>query len=370
VPESLDETYPEQASTQEAFGRALAALGRLPVADVIVTVSADVAVTTHLAGWMNRKGIYFPRMRRDVFADVPQALRWREGPDGQHIELGIAEHDLFLVLAALGLTAELSGVPLLPIGTLYDPFVTRGLDALHHALYSGARFIVVATPSGISLAPEGGAHQSVITPGIGLTLPDLAYYEPAFAREVEWILLEGLRAVADRRESLYLRLSTVPVDQRLALPATAEHRAAVLAGGYRFLDGRSRPGWSADAAVNVFAVGVTVPTALEAAGRLAEQGAFPSVFVVTSPDHLYRGLRKPHPYLETLVTAEEEDVPVVSVLDGHSHALSFLGGALGAPQLALGVDAFGQSGTRRDLYRHYGIDADAIVGAATVLLGG
>jgi pyruvate dehydrogenase E1 component len=370
VPESLDETYPEQASTQEAFGRALAALGRLPVADVIVTVSADVAVTTHLAGWMNRKGIYFPRTRRDVFADVPQALRWREGPDGQHIELGIAEHDLFLVLAALGLTAELSGAPLLPIGTLYDPFVTRGLDALHHALYSGARFIVVATPSGISLAPEGGAHQSVITPGIGLTLPDLAYYEPAFAREVEWILLEGLRAVAERRESLYLRLSTVPVDQRLALPATAEHRAAVLAGGYRLLDGRSRPSWSADAAVNVFAVGVTVPTALEAAGRLAEQGAFPSVFVVTSPDHLYRGLRKPHPYLETLVTAEEEDVPVVSVLDGHSHALSFLGGALGAPQLALGVDAFGQSGTRRDLYRHYGIDADAIVGAATVLLGG
>ena len=370
VPESLGETYPEQASTQEAFGRALTALGRLPVADAIVTVSADVAVTTHLAGWMNRKGIYFPHARRDPFADVPQALRWRESPDGQHIELGIAEHNLFMALTALGLSAELSGAPLLPIGTLYDPFVTRGLDALYHALYSGARFVVVATPSGISLAPEGGAHQSVITPGIGIAIPDLAYYEPAFAQEVEWILLAGLRAVAERRESLYLRLSTAPVDQRLAPVATADYRAAVLAGGYRLLDGRSTDGWSAEGAVNLFAVGVTVPAAIEAARRLSECGTYPSVFVVTSPDRLYRGLRKPRPYVETLVGADEEDVPVVSVIDGHSHALAFLGGALGTAQMALGVDAFGQSGTRPDLYRHYGIDAEAIVEAASVLLGG
>ena len=370
VPESLDETYPERASTQEAFGRALAALGRLPVGDAVVTVSADVAVTTHLAGWMNRKGIYFPSARRDPFADVPQTLRWREGPDGQHVELGIAEHDLFLLLAALGLTAELSGSTLLPIGTLYDPFVTRGLDALYHALYCGARFVVVATPSGVSLAPEGGAHQSVITPGIGVALPDLAYYEPAFAREVEWILLAGLRAVAERRESLYLRLSTAPVDQRLALPPSAEHRAAVLAGGYRLIDARATPGFRAEAAVNLFAVGAMVPSALEAARQLAERGAFASVIVVTSPDRLYRGLREPRPYLESLVGADEEDVPVVSVLDGHSHALAFVGGALGVPQLALGVDTFGQSGTRPDLYRHYGIDAEAIAAAATVLLGG
>ncbi len=369
VPSSLDETYADQMSTQEAFGRALAALGRLPVGDTIVTVSADVAVTTHLAGWMNRKGIYYPVARPDAFADVSQALRWREGPDGQHVELGIAEHDLFLLLAALGLTTELSGATLLPIGTLYDPFVTRGLDALYHALYCGARFVVAATPSGISLAPEGGAHQSVITPGIGVALPDLAYYEPAFAREVEWILLAGLRAVAERRESLYLRLSTAPVDQRLAPPPGADYRAAVLAGGYRLIDARPAPGWSAETAVSLFATGVTVPSAVAAAARLAERGAHASVFVATSPDRLYRGLRAPRPYLETLVGADEEDVPVVSVLDGHSHALAFLGGALGVPQLALGVDDFGQSGTRPDLYRHYGIDADAIAAAASTLLG-
>jgi len=369
VPETVDESYAEVLSTQEAFGRVLAALGRLPVGDSIVTVSADVAVTTHLAGWMNRRGIYHPDARIDAFADVPQALKWREGPRGQHVELGIAEHDLFLLLAALGLTAEVSGQPLLPIGTLYDPFVTRGLDALYHALYAGGRFVVVATPSGVSLAPEGGAHQSVITPGIGVTLPDLAYYEPAFAQEVEWILLAGLRAIAERRESLYLRLSTAPVDQRPALPPSAAQRAAVLAGGYRLRDGRRAAGWRPERAVQLFATGVMVTEALAAAEQLAESGAFPSVFVVTSPDRLYRGLREPRPYLETLVTADEEDVPLVSVLDGHSHALAFLGGALGVPQLALGVDTFGQSGTRPALYRHYGIDAAAIVRAARTLLG-
>jgi pyruvate dehydrogenase E1 component len=369
VPESLDEAYPDRLSTQEAFGRVMAALGRLPIADAIVTVSADVAVTTHLAGWMNRKGVYFPVARPDPFADLPQALRWRESPAGQHIELGIAEHDLFLLLGALGLTAELSGRTLLPIGTLYDPFVTRGLDALYHALYAGGKFVVVATPSGVSLAPEGGAHQSVITPGIGVALPDLAYYEPAFAREVEWVLLEGLRAVAGRRESLYLRLTTAPLDQSLAPAAGAAYREAVLRGGYRLLDGRAATGWSPERAVSLFAAGIMVAEAVEAASRLREQGVFPSVFVVTSPDRLYRELRAPRPWLETLVAADEEDVPIVSVLDGHSHGLAFLGGALGVPQLALGVDGFGQSGTRPDLYRHHGIDAAAMARAARTLLG-
>jgi pyruvate dehydrogenase E1 component len=369
IPATLEETYVGDMSTQEALGRVLGALGRDAASEAVVTVSADVAVTTHLAGWINRKGVYFPDARRDPFADTTQALVWKESPAGRHIELGIAEHNLFLLLGALGLTAELSGVTLLPIGTLYDPFVPRGLDALYHALYAGGRFVVAATPSGISLAPEGGAHQSVITPGIGVALPSLAYFEPAFAREVEWILLDALAAIAAREgESLYLRLSTRPIDQRLAPPADPEQRTRVLRGGYRLADARSEPGYRVDRAVHVFAAGVMVPEALAAAHALREAGAFANVFVVTSPDRLYRGLRAPRPYLETLVTADEEDVPVVSVLDGHSHALAFIGGALGVPQLALGVDDFGQSGTRGDLYRHYGIDTATIVAAARTLL--
>jgi pyruvate dehydrogenase E1 component len=230
---------------------------------------------------------------------------------------------------------------------------------------------VAATPSGVSLAPEGGAHQSVVTPGIGVALPAIAYFEPAFAQEVEWILLDGLRSLARREdgESLYLRLTTKPIDQSLAPPASDEQRARVLAGGYRLLDARREPGYDPeDNAVHIFAAGAMVPEAVEASRALRADGVFASVFAVTSPDRLYRGLREPRPYLETLVDGAEEDVPVVSVLDGHSHALAFIGSALGVTQIALGVDHFGQSGTRADLYRHYGIDAERIASAARTLL--
>jgi pyruvate dehydrogenase E1 component len=366
VPDRLDESYPPQSSSQEAFGRALAKLGRMPVGDRIVTLSADVAVTTHLAAWINRKGVYVPRVKPGAVESASQAVVWKESTSGQHVELGIAEHNLFLALGAFGLARELSGTTLLPIGTLYDPFVTRGLDALYHALYAGARLIVAATPSGVSLSPEGGAHQSVITPGIGVALPAIRYFEPAFAQEVEWILLDGLGRLLDREhgESLYLRLSTKPVDQALAPPPSPTLRAAVLRGGYRLIDARGEPGWDPeDNAVHIFAAGVMVPEAVAAARELRARGVLANVFVVTSPDLLYRGLRAPRPYLESLVTAEEEGVPVVSVLDGHSHALAFIGGALGVSQLALGVDHFGQSGARGDLYRHYGIDAAAMAQA-------
>ncbi len=368
---ALDETYPPESSTQEALGRVLGALARTPAADRIVTVSADVAVTTHLAGWINRKGVYFPRTKPPHALDGPQAVAWKESPAGQHIELGIAEHNLFLVLGALGLAREVSGQTLVPIGTLYDPFVPRGLDALYHALYSGSRFVVAATPSGVSLSPEGGAHQSVITPGIGIAVPGITYAEPAFAREVEWLLLDALARIADGSgESLYLRLSTRPIDQRLAPEPSAAYRDAVLRGGYRLVDARTTPGWDAGAdAVHLFVTGVLASEAVDASRWLAADGIFASVFVVTSADRLYRDLKPARPRLLSLVGADEEDVPIVSALDGHSHALAFLGGALGVPQLALGVDDFGQSGARGDLYRHYGIDADAIVRAARTLAG-
>jgi pyruvate dehydrogenase E1 component len=371
IPAELDESYPPECSSQEAFGRVLGALSRLPVAERVVTVSADVAITTHLAGWINRKGVYYPEARRSPFADVPQAMQWKESPAGQHIELGIAEHNLFLLLGALGLSREILGETLLPIGTLYDPFVTRGLDALYHALYSGSRFVVAATPSGITLSPEGGAHQSVITPGIGVALPGIVFWEPTFAREVEWILLDALRGLADGGgEAAYLRLSTRPIDQSLSLPPSPTYRADCLRGAYRFVDARGEPGWDPDTnAVSIFASGVTVPEAVQATHALRERGVLASVFAVTSADRLYRGLRDPRPYVEDLVSAEEEGVPVVSVLDGHSHALAFIGAALGVSQLALGVDDFGQSGSRADLYRHYGIDAAAIGRAAQVLVG-
>ena len=392
IPDRLDLPPRPTTSTQEAFGDVLAALGRQPGLDsALVTVSADVSTTTHLSGWVNRRGVYATRERDDAFErhGLRPLIRWKESPAGQHLELGIGEASFFVLLSVLGLAEELSGRRLLPIGTLYDCFLPRGLDPLLHATYSKARFILVASPSGISLAPEGGAHQSVLTPALGIEVPNLLAWEPTFAREVEWFLLEALRVIQDpeRGEAVYLRLSTKAVDQALMQPAldrVGEEalRAQVLRGGYRLVDRSAEPGYEPGAnVVTLVAAGVMVPEAVEASRQLAADGIHANVVALTSPRACYAEWRRqvdavvqgqgPAPmWVRELFPAEdlEGEVPVVSVLDGHSHALAWLGTVLGVPHVPLGVDAFGQSGARADLYRHYGIDPDAIARAARVLL--
>jgi pyruvate dehydrogenase E1 component len=357
----------------------------------VVTVSPDVATTTHLSGWVNRRGVYAPGARDDPFDrhGLAAPVRWRESPLGQHLELGIGESSFFILLSVLGLAPELAGRALLPIGTLYDCFVPRGLDALLHAAYSRARFVLVASPSGITLAPEGGAHQSVVTPGLGIEVPDLVAYEPAFAGEVEWLLLDALSRVQDREHGgpVYLRLTTKMVDQALRDPALrrlgeATLRAQVLAGGYRLVDQAARDGYEPGAnVVNLIATGAMVPEAVAASRRLEADGILGNVLVLTSARLCYerwrRALRAGRPggagaWPFPLLTPDEieGEVPLVSVLDGHSHALAWLGAALGVPQVALGVDGFGQSGARHDLYRHYRIDAESIAAAARSALWG
>jgi stage V sporulation protein SpoVS len=239
-------------STQEAFGRVLTELSRLEeVSPYLVTTAPDVATSTNLAGFINRVGVFAPKHRRAWSQDP--VLKWAEGPDGQHIELGISEMNLFGLLGQLGLSWDLSDQPLLPIGTVYDPFVLRGLDALIHAVYSGSRFVVAGTPSGVTLAPEGGAHQSTITPSVGLELPGVTLCEPAYAGALDWMLCDALGRIAagparvqtaaprDDDGAYYFRLTTRPIDQ---VPFDAARtrigeavlRRQVLAGAYRLVD--------------------------------------------------------------------------------------------------------------------------------------
>lgn len=393
IPDRLELPSRPATSTQEAFGDVLAALGRDPaLSPHLVTVSPDVATTTHLSGWVNRRGVYAPRARDDAFErhGLPALVRWRESPAGQHIELGIGEASFFILLSVLGLAPELAGQALLPIGTLYDCFLPRGLDPLLHATYSRARFILVASPSGITLAPEGGAHQSVLTPSLGVEGPNLVAYEPTFAREVEWLLLEALRQIQDRDHgrAVYLRLSTKVVDQGLVEPALgrlgeAGLRAQVLQGGYRLLDYRDRPDYEPGAnVVTLAAVGVMVPEAVAASRLLEAERIYANVLALTSPRLCYDGWRRrlearvrrtgasPRAWLRQLVPPDEVEgqVPIVSALDGHSHALAWLGTAVGVPQIPLGVHGFGQSGARDDLYQHYGIDVETIAAAARLAL--
>ncbi|MDP9371946.1 MAG: pyruvate dehydrogenase, partial [Chloroflexota bacterium] len=371
VPADIAFRPAQTTSTQEAFGAILAQLARVEgVGERIVTTSPDVAVSTNLGAWINRTGVFAPEAAPDYSGGAPRLLRWQPGPEGRHIELGISEMNLFMLLGQLGLSAELVGELLLPVGTVYDPFVCRGLDALIYGVYSGAKFVFAGTPSGISLSPEGGAHQSTITPSIGMELPGLTAFEPAFAREVEWCLLDGLRRCCDRAggDSTYLRLSTKPVAQGLLRPALErlgpeELRRQVLAGGYRLVE----PPAGLDAAaprVVIATAGAMVAEAFDAATTLHDEGIAAVVLNLTSADRLYRGLvdaRHAHVrratvgagvgHLDTLLRRAERRAPIVTVLDGASHALAFLGAAYGAPLVPLGADRFGQVGTRAELYR-------------------
>ena len=384
VPASLTERDPPAPiSTQAAFGRVLLELSRVEdVGERLVTVSPDVAVSTNLGGFVNKAGVWAPAQEPvyDAMEDSP--LKWRVGPTGQHIEMGIAEMNLVLLLGQLGLTWDYQRERLLPIGTVYDPFVMRALEGIVYSTYSGSRFVLVGTPSGISLSREGGAHQSISTPGIGIETPGLTYAEPCFARELEWLLLDALdRLQQPDGESLYLRLSTKPIDQApfaaLVEEAGADVvRAAVVAGGFRLREARP----AAEDRVLLATCGAMVPEALAAAEALAgEEGVEATVLVLSSPDRLFhewqqartaplRGAPRGTSHLERLVLEHERELPVVTVVDGSSHALSWLGSALGTRCVPLGVDRFGQTGSQPEVYAEYGIDPDSIVTAALVAL--
>jgi pyruvate dehydrogenase E1 component len=351
-------------STQEGFGRIMIEIARAggDFAARVVTTSPDVTVSTNLGGWVNQVAVFARTAHADLFREqrLPSAQKWTLAPDGRHIELGIAENNLFLLLAALGLAERQFGARLLPVGTLYDPFIARGLDALNYACYQDARFMLVATPSGITLAPEGGAHQSVGMPLVGVGQPGLTLFEPAFVDELDAVMRWGFDHM-QRPDggAVYLRLSTRAVEQpRREMDAALV--ADVTAGAYWLK--RPAPG----GAVAVVAMGALVPEAVEAMARIGELTASAGLMVVTSPDRLHRDwlAAGPRGHAARLLGELARDAALVTVLDGHPLTLSWLGSVLGQPIAPLGVQSFGQSGDIPDLYRVYRLDADAIVAAA------
>ena len=350
-----------EISTQAAFGKLLDAVakGGGPLADRVLTTSPDVTVSTNLGPFVNRRGLFARRAAPDTFRDekVPSTQKWALSPGGQHVELGIAEMNLFLLLAAAGLSHEVFGRRLIPVGTLYDPFIERGLDALNYACYGDARFIVAATPSGVSLAPEGGAHQSIKTPLIGMGQPGLTSFEPAFADELAAILEWSLGHLqAERGGSIYLRLSTRPLEQ----PSREGDgwREGALDGAYWW-----RPPTGATTTVIAYQ-GAVADQAVAAAGMLGGRPGHVALLAVTSADRLHTGLTDPSAPVHRLMGAVPRTARLVTVIDGHPATLSWLGGVAGHRTAALGVTGFGQTGTVADLYRANGLDARAIAAAA------
>jgi pyruvate dehydrogenase E1 component len=400
VPVPAELPTPKQASmsTQQGFGLILSEVARSsePLAERIVTTSPDVTVSTNLGGWVNRRGLFARQEMRDLFRSerIPSTFTWDFTPKGQHMELGIAEMNLFLMLSGLGLSHSLFGERLLPIGTLYDPFIARGLDALNYACYQDARFILVATPSGVSLAPEGGAHQSISSPLIGLAQDGLASFEPAYVDELSVILRWAFsylqkngdgelneHEVSERSwlrdetgGSVYLRLSTRTLDQpqrHLDQALTDD----IVDGAYWM----RRPGPNAQ--VVVAYTGTVAPEAIEAVGLMAEDRRDVGLLAITSADRLNagwtaaqrareRGLVHARSHIERLLADVPPHCGLVTVIDGHPATLAWLGSVMGHRTRSLGVEHFGQTGTIPDLYRHFGIDAQGIIRAAESIAPG
>ena len=395
VPASLaaPDSAGKTVSTQMGFGQILheIARGEDDFAARIVTTSPDVTVSTNLGPWVNRRGLFAQRELADTFRAerIPSTFNWEFGPAGQHLELGIAESNLFIMLSALGLSHSINGARLLPIGTVYDPFIYRAADQLNYACYQGARFMLVATPSGVTLAPEGGAHQSIGTPLIGMAQDGLASFEPAFIDELAVIMRFGFDYMQREGEgdpdektwlrdetggSIYLRLSTRPVEQP-ARAMTDDLAEGVVNGAYWL----RRPGPNAN--VVIAYQGAIAPEAIAATGLLAEDRRDVGLLAITSADRLnagwqaaerarQRGQRGAMSHVERLLAPLTRDCGIVSVIDGHPATLAWLGGVYGHRQKALGVEHFGQTGSLADLYRHHGIDANAIVHAAQAVSAG
>jgi pyruvate dehydrogenase E1 component len=376
VPTDFGQTYRGSLSTQRAFGQVLTTLARIApeTADRVVTVSPDVATSTNLGGWINKVGVWGHDEAHDLFTALgPRLIRWDRRTQGQHIELGISETNLLMMLGQLGLSTEMTGEPLLPIGTIYDPFVARALDAYIYGLYSGSRFILVGTPSGVTLAPEGGAHQSVVTPALGLALPQVVYWEPCFGLEVEWVMLEALRSLQrdSDPESAYIRLSTAPIDQSLLQLTNREAlRQRVLSGAYTLIERNFERGCSpGHNMVEIWATGVMVPEAINASVELFRDGVFANVVNCVSPDLVYRRWQEAVHAGRWTPPQGRASVPVVTVVDGHPSALAWIGSMFGVNAWPLGVTRFGQSGTVPELYRAAQIDAEAISIASFAALG-
>ena len=363
VPANFPMPQGGKAATQEAFGKILNELGRgdSDLAEHIITVSPDVSVSTNLGAWINQRGIFDRLGRADVFKDenVLSPLKWSMGQNGQHIELGIAENNLFLFLAAAGLSGPIFGKRLLPVGTLYDPFIMRGLDALNYACYQDARFMLVATPSGLTLAPEGGAHQSIATPMIGMAQDKLASFDPAFIDELAVIMRWGFEHLqADDGGSVYLRLSTRSLEQPDRDVSTIAED--IVAGAYWKV--APAPG----APLAIVYSGAVAPEAIAAHAEIVEDLPGAGLLAVTSPDRLHKewgSARSGQTHVKRILDQLAPNAALVTVLDGAPATLSWLGSVKGQRVHPLGVSTFGQSGDIPDLYKTYGLDTAAIVDA-------
>ncbi len=304
------------------------------VADYVLTMSPDVGTSTNIAPSMDQR-IYGPKSDGDeddlgTDAKHPDLHQSEAGFTG-HIRFEIAEANCMSAVAAFGKMGHYTGIPFFPIMTVYDFFIKRALDQLYYNLYWGAEFVIVGTPSGVTLSPEGAQHSWKSD----IQIPNLITWEPLFAVEVDWILSDALKRhmedTNDGRRGVLIRAVTRAVQQAPLLdfarrqarnkievaPGTllkpagagdewgdavdestipalddaallARVREECLLGGYYLVDWRGYAGYEpGDNVVHLFAMGSLTTEAYEASQALVELGIYANVIVVTSPELMF-----------------------------------------------------------------------------------
>lgn len=395
----------------------------------LMTLSPDVGTSTQLAYAMDGK-VYGPPPAEDHPKSLdahdprrPDLTPTRE-PWARHLRFEITEANAMVALGAFGKLRDLTGVPILPALTIYDFFIKRALDQLYYDLYWGASFLLIGTPSGVTLAPEGAQHSWKSD----LQLPNLITWEPAFAIEMEWIFADAVRRHFERddrgRTGVLVRAVTRSLSQKVLWERLARQRRFkvggeagrlsleedgdgvpesrlpvversqiesalredVLCGGYLLIDYRGYAGYEpGENVVRILVMGALVLEAVAASDALLDRGIFADVVVVTSADLLLGRLGKGdgHVHLREklglagdlhvklrevrgegdAILAAGRRVPIVSVCDGEPGLLDNAGSIAGVRQMALGLERPSKSGRPSDVYRYHGLDGEAIIEA-------
>jgi pyruvate dehydrogenase E1 component len=394
-------------------------------ADFILTMSPDVGTSTQLNPVMDDrvygrsgeadKSVAEIEQRTGHGKKRPSLLPTNE-PWTRHIRFEIAEANCMSAVGSFGMMGHYAGVPFFPIMTVYDFFIKRALDQLFYSLYWGAEFVILGTPSGVTLSSEGAQHSWKSD----IQIPNLITWEPIFSIEVDWILCESVRRhFADEnegRKGILIRAVTRGVEQKEQLKRLRRHprfrtnpndlesdpledatileaaRHECLSGAYHLVDFRGQPDYEPGVnVVNLFTMGALATEALEASDALRAEGVYVNVIAVSSPDlllgnlaaendffHLKRGLGldtnlslSPLGPVEEgaeLVTLAGRRVPVVSVHDGEAGLLDNIGSLLGVRQETLAVRKFSKCGRPDQVFAYQRIDARSVMEAVAKVL--
>lgn len=382
-------------------------------ADLMLTMSPDVGTSTNINPAMDGK-IYGIGEDKDWEAELEWSERGRpqlhstHNPWTRHIRFEIAEAASMSAAGSFGMSGQYFGVPLMPMMTVYDFFIKRALDQLYYNVYWRSSFLLVGTPSGVTLAPEGAQHSWKSD----IQMPSMITWEPCYAKEMEWILADAVQrhCKGDNldREGVVVRAVTMGVRQKemmKRLKAQAQHQDAqgtplpeeqilaavredVLAGGYWLINRSGEADYQpGDNVVTILALGAMGVEAVKASDQLRERGICADVLMVTNPDLLLGRFAERDGFAQLnklgvdgavhlVGTAGEildaadahllaaRSVPMVSVVDGESGLLDNAGSIVGVKQVSLGVKKFSKSGRPDEIFAYHGLDAEGIVEAA------